>query len=137
MNITTLISDINWLAVAVASVSAFAIGGLWYSPVLFSKAWQKESKLTDQEIKNSNMVMIFGMTFVLMFISAVVLDIFIPREATATVGLVAGLLVGIGWVATSMGVNYLFARKSFRLYLIDAGYFVVLFAVMGLILGAW
>ena len=42
------------------------------------------------------------------------------------------------WKRTeSIGTNYLFARKSFRLFLIDSGYFVVFFVVMGAILGAW
>ena len=29
---------INYLAVLVAAVSTFVIGGLWYSPLLFQKA---------------------------------------------------------------------------------------------------
>ncbi len=137
MELSTLFSNIHWLAVLVASLAAFAIGSVWYSPLLFSKAWQKELKLSDFDIKNSNMIVIFGLTFVLMFISALILDLFLPRDSTALIGLIAGLLVSVGWIATALGVNYLFGRKSLKLYLIDAGYFVVVFAVMGLILGAW
>lgn len=137
MEITTIIGGIHWIAVLLASVAAFAIGSVWYSPVLFSKVWQKEVKLSDQDIKGSNMALIFGLAFVLMFISALVLDIFLPREATALIGMIAGLLVSVAWIATALGVNYLFARRSFKLFLIDAGYYVVFFAVMGLILGAW
>lgn len=137
MELSTLFSNIHWLAVLVASLAAFAIGSVWYSPLLFSKAWQKELKLSDFDIKNSNMIVIFGLTFVLMFISALILDLFLPRDSTALIGLIAGLLVSVGWIATALGVNYLFGRKSLKLYLIDAGYFVVFFAVMGLILGAW
>ena len=137
MDLSTLFSGFHWLAALVAALAAFALGALWYSPVLFSKTWQKEVKLSDEEIKSSNMAMIFGLAFVLMFIAAVVLELFIPKSASALVGLIAGLLVGLGWVATAFGVTYLFARKSLKLYLIDAGYFVVLFATMGLILGAW
>lgn len=137
MDLSTLFSNVNWLAVLVASLAAFAIGSVWYSPLLFSKAWQKELNLSDYDIKNSNMALIFGLAFILMFISALVLELFLPRESTALVGLVAGLLVSIGWIATALGVNYLFGRRSLKLYLIDAGYFVVFFAVMGLILGAW
>ncbi len=47
-----------------------------------------------------------------------------------------GFGVGLGFVATSVGVNYLFARKSFKLFLIDGGYWTVVYTVMGAIFGA-
>jgi hypothetical protein len=137
MDITTAFSTINWLSVIVASLAAFAIGSIWYSPVMFSKTWQKESNLTDYDLKNASMPVIFGSAFVLMFISAVLLDMFIGPGGTAGSGLVMGLVVSLGWIVTALGVNYLFGRKSITLFLIDAGYFVVFFAAMGLILGAW
>lgn len=34
--------SVNWFAVIVAAVGSFILGGLWYSPMLFSKRWQKE-----------------------------------------------------------------------------------------------
>lgn len=88
-------------------------------------------------MKKANMPLIFGTTFILNVIGAFVLDMFIGKDATLMTGLMAGLLVSLAWVATSLGINYLFARKSFTLYLIDAGYYVTFFAIMGIILGAW
>ena len=137
MDLQTAFSNINWLSVIVATVAAFIIGALWYSSVLFGKVWQKELGLSDEKIKNANMPVIFGTSFVLEFIAAFVLEMFIGSEANVTTGIIAGALVGIAWVATAIGTNYLFARKSFRLFLIDSGYFVLLFIVMGGILGAW
>lgn len=137
MDLSASFAEINWLSVIVATLAAFAIGGLWYSPVLYGKAWQKEIKLSDEEIKQANMGMIFGSSFVLNFVSAIVLELFIGSQATWSFGLIAGLFVGIGWIATSLGTNYLFARKSLKLFFIDAFYFIVYFAVMGIILGAW
>lgn len=137
MDLQTAFSNINWLSVIVATVAAFIIGALWYSSVLFGKVWQKELGLSDEKIKNANMSVIFGTSFVLEFIAAFVLEMFIGSEANVTTGIIAGALVGIAWVATAIGTNYLFARKSFRLFLIDSGYFVLLFIVMGGILGAW
>lgn len=83
------------------------------------------------------MPVIFGLAFLMEFIAALFLDMFIGTESTLWSGIIAGALVSIAWVATSFGTNYLFARKSFRLFLIDSGYFVVFFIVMGAILGAW
>ncbi len=137
MNLVLNFSDINWLSVIVSALAAFAIGGLWYSPVLFSKVWQREVKLSDEDIKDSNMAMIFGTTFVLNVIGAIALDMVIGVESTFMSGLCTGLYVSIVWIATSFGINYLYTRKSFKLYLIDAFYYIVFFSVMGAILGAW
>jgi hypothetical protein len=137
MDFGSAILTINWLSVILAALSAFVIGSLWYSPILFGKAWQEEIKLSDSDIKNANMPLIFGSSFVLNLIAAIVLAVFIGKGATAGFGAIAGFLIGIAWIATSLGINYLFARKSLKLYLIDAGYFVLFFPVMGLILGAF
>lgn len=48
----------------------------------------------------------------------------------------AGLAAGLGWVAMAFGVNYMFEGKSFKLWLINAGYNTVVFALVGLIIGA-
>ena len=42
-------ADINWLAVLVAAVSAFLLGGIWYGP-LFKHAWCREAGI-DPEAK--------------------------------------------------------------------------------------
>jgi hypothetical protein len=52
--------EINWLAVVVAAIACFLLGGLWYSPVLFGKAWQRETGLTDEKLRNGNMVKLFA-----------------------------------------------------------------------------
>lgn len=133
---TICFDSINWISVLVASLAAFAIGGLWYSPLLFNKVWQRELKISDEDIKSSNMALIFGTTFLLNVIGAVFLDMLIGPEACWMNGLVTGLLVALAWISTSIGINYLFGRKSLKLFLIDAGYFVVFYAIMGLILGS-
>ena len=50
------------------------------------------------------------------------------------IGIMTGLS-GLFWVATAYGVTYLFEQRPFRLWLINAGYYVVLYALMGTIIG--
>ena len=137
MEIFQFISHLNWFAIFIAAIVAFVAGSIWYSPLLFSKSWQKEVGLSSDDIKNANMGIIFSMSFILSLIISVLLALFIGPESTAINGMITGLLVSIGFVATSLGVNYLFARRSLKLFLIDAGYFVLFFMLIGLILGAW
>lgn len=136
--------DVNWLAVLAATIAAFAIGALWYSPVLFSRVWQREAKLSDEDISGANMPMLFGTTFVLAAIQAILFAAIVQgtlatAEADPEFGdtLIFALVVGVGWVATSFATGYLFERRSFTLWLINAGYNVALFLAFGLIIGLW
>jgi hypothetical protein len=129
--------ELNYLAILAASLSTFLIGGLWYSPAVFGKLWMKENGLKEEEMKNSNMVKIFGLAFVLGLISAINLAMFLGPESDPVMGAVWGFAAGFGWVATFVGTHYLFERKSFKLFLINAGYSVVALTVMGIILAAW
>ena len=128
--------SINYFAVIVAGLSAFIIGGLWYS-VLFAKAWMVENGFDDEKLKNGNMGLIFGGSFVFSLIISFVLVLFLGPERDAMMGAMAGFMAGLFWVATTMGITYLFERKSLKLFLINAGYHVITFTIMGLILGAW
>ena len=128
---------LNWLAVFAAALSTFLIGGIWYSPALFGKAWMKENGFTEESMKNSNMAKIFGLSFVLGLIASINLAMFLGPETNVGLGAFYGFLAGFGWVATFVGTHYLFERKSFRLFLINAGYSVVALTVMGIIIGAW
>ena len=74
---------IYWLAVLVAGISAFVIGGIWYSPGLFGNAWMKDSQLTEAAIKNGNKGKIFGFTALFSLVMAANLAMFLrPNEAT-------------------------------------------------------
>lgn len=128
---------VNWLAVFVASIIAFLLGGLWYSPKLFGKLWMQDVGLTEESAAEGNSAVIFGGSFVLIFIAATLLAYLLGSEGNWLLGLHTGFMIGIGWVATAYGVTYLFERRPMRLFFINAGYNVVLFAIMGTILGAW
>lgn len=43
MNFAFTFSDINWLSVIVSALAAFAVGGLWYSPVFSARYGKKKS----------------------------------------------------------------------------------------------
>jgi hypothetical protein len=127
--------DLNWLAVFLAALSAFLLGGLWYGP-LFGKRWQLLQGLSDEQMKDANMVLIFGGSFTLSLIAAVVFAMFLGRNPGLEFATAAGFGAGLAWVAASLGIHYLFARKPFGLWLIDGGYSTLQFTLYGAILGA-
>ncbi len=119
-----------------AAIAGFPIGMLWYGP-LFGKAWMAETGVTTERAKQANMVKIYGTTLLLNLVVATSLAMFIGPAADLQNGLFAGFMAGFTFVAMAFGVSYLFEFRSFRLWAINAGYQVVVFTVMGAILGIW
>lgn len=137
MDFTSVFANVNWLAVFSATVLAFVIGGLWYSPMLFFRAWLDGAGLSEEDAQQGHPAKIYGGAFVMTFIAATLLAVVIGHHRGLGYGIHWGLIVGLGWVATSFATNYLFERRSLKLWLVNAGYNVVLFVVMGAVIGLW
>ena len=129
-------ANVNILAVAVAALSSLLIGGVWFSPILFARAWQREAGLTDDQLRKGAGKAL-GSAFVLALIIALNLGMFLGRHAGIAWGAGAGALAGIGWATASLATVYLFERRSLILIVIDGGYLAVSYAVMGAIIGVW
>jgi Protein of unknown function (DUF1761) len=123
----------NLLAILVAAACGFLVGGIWYGP-LFGKTWQREIGLSDDEIKNSNMLKVYGTTFLFSVLSAVFLGHLLAHFDNGFRGtMMISVGIAIGFIAPAIGTNYLFGRKSGTLYFIDAGYWIAFYAAMGLV----
>jgi hypothetical protein len=129
--------EFNIWAALTAAVASFVLGGLWYSPALFARTWQREAGLSDEQLKNANMGMIFGLALVLSVIASVMFAIFLGPRPPIAFGLGAGFAAGLCWVSASFGINYLFERRSLKLFLINAGYHTLQFTLIGLIIALW
>lgn len=128
---------INHIAAAVCAVMSLVIGGLWWSPLFFAKAWQREAGLSDEQLAKANPAKTFGLTYIIALLMSYNLAFFLAAPGTTWQwGLAAGLLTSI-WVAGMFVVIALFEQRSLKYMLINCGYIVVYFAVIGLILGIW
>jgi hypothetical protein len=131
-----MLGSISWWSVLAATLSSFVIGGLWYGP-LFQKPWMQASGMTKEQGAKGNMALIFGGTFVLNLIVAAGIAVLLGSTRSLVLGMHTGLFSAFFFVATSLGVIYLFEQRSLKLWLVNAGYQVVIFTVMGAIIGAW
>ncbi len=127
--------QINWLAVMVAALSAFVLGGLWYGP-LFRQAWCREAGI-DPDAPTKHPRRVFGIAFVASFIAAAAFAWVIGPAPGLRMAVLDGLVAGLAIVAMSFGINYAFAQRSYKLWLIDGGYHTLQFALYGLIIGLW
>lgn len=129
--------SLNWLAIVVAAISAFVLGGLWYSPLMFVKRWMKETGITEESTKKANMIKIFGLAFLLSLMASFFLAMFLGPKAGAGFGAMAGFMAGLGWVFTFMGIHYLFESRTLAHFLINSTYSILSLTIMGLIIGVW
>lgn len=124
----------NIYAVLLAAVSSFLLGGLWYSPALFGRVWNREN---GGAVAPGHPAKVFGISLVFSVIAAAAFAGWLGPAPALDTALKAGALAGLGMVAASFGINYQFAQRSFTLWLVDGGYHTVQFLLFGLILGLW
>lgn len=126
--------DINWLAVVLAAIAAFVVGGIWYGP-LFGKAWMVAAGKTEEELKATNPGRVFGPAFVLALLSSFMLGHMFARFGQLPAHLYFMMSGGIAlaFVVPAIWTNYLFLRARLKLALIDGGYWLAFYLTMGLV----
>ena len=136
--------NLNWLAILVAAISTMILGFLWYSPLLFAKAWTREmgydpnDKAKMDEMKKSAGPAYAG-SFAASLLSAFTLALILHgmRAESLHFGMMASFHIWLGFVATVQFTGALFAKQSMKLFAINTGYQLVCFLAMGAILVLW
>ncbi|MDQ2736419.1 MAG: DUF1761 domain-containing protein [Pseudomonadota bacterium] len=127
----------NYPAIFLAALVSFVVGGAWYSPLLFAKAWMREAGLDEARLRSAKLGKVFALSFVCALVMAFNLAAFLGAKATLSFGAFAGFATGLGWVAMSLGVVYLFEQRSLKLWLINGGCQIVSYTLMGALIGGW
>ncbi|MBK7121317.1 MAG: DUF1761 domain-containing protein [Chitinophagaceae bacterium] len=133
---------LNWMAIAVAALAYFALGALWYSKVLFAKRWIADLKIdVNSPDAKKGMGIMFGGSLLMMFVQSLAIAIIANRLELIGAGWMSGLklgaLTGACFCAASVGVNYLYEKKPFSLFLINAGYAIVGNIIAAIIICSW
>lgn len=130
--------DVNFVAVAVAAVTTFVLGALWYSPALFGKAWVAAHGHTPEQIEamRKGARKAYGVSLVCYLVMAAAMGVLVTRIGVDTLigGLKLGALCWVGFAATIGLTAHMFSERRFATYLIDAGYQLVYLLVMGIVL---
>ncbi|HEY4694747.1 MAG TPA: DUF1761 domain-containing protein [Candidatus Nanoarchaeia archaeon] len=130
--------NVNWVEVVAAVVASMVIGYAWYSNLLFGKEWQALVGKSEADLK-ANASTAYGGTIVLGLITATIMSLIIEKTGAATYsdGAMVGAVVWLGFVATSAGVTTFFEGSRKKLWLINTGYQLVNYLVMGAIIAGW
>ena len=141
--------EVNYLAIVVSAVAAFAIGFVWHGP-LFGKTWAKlcgvdmsPEAIAKWKAEGKSMMKSYVLTIVGSLIMAYVLSHFITMAAAyfENPGIGRGLSTAFwAWLAFIAPVTLggvLWEGKSWKLWFINAGYYLVTLLAMGAILAGW
>ena len=159
--------EMNFLALAVAALATLVVGFIWYHPKVFGTAWMHATGLTQEELRKGNMLKIFGLTLLLAFMIAMVLQMLTIHQSgvysliggqvtdetlpsfhafmtdygaefrTFKHGAFQRFLTGLFFALPIIAINGLFEHKSAKYIFINAGYWIVSLTIMGAIICGW
>lgn len=129
-------ANLNFLAIGVATLGAFMVGGLWFGP-LFSKPWMAELGLSKENSGGRSMAVLFGWTLVLEAVIAFFLCHMLAHFGTMSLRSTMMISVGtaLGFITPAICINYLYQGRSVKLMAIECGHWIAVLAVMGLVFG--
>ena len=137
--------SINWLAVVACVLVSMVVGFLWFGPKTFFPVWWKAigKSETAGPGTTGSMGMTWGLIVLSSFIQATFMSLMVtalgstmPGGATLTSSATAGFILWFGFVASTSLANKLFADQL-KAWVLEAGNHLVVFVLMGAILGAW
>ncbi len=139
---------LNWLAILAAVIANIALGFMWYGPLL-GKVWMKEMKMPADSKPESGtmqrtMILMIGGSLLTAYVLAHGVQVWRPSTwhvgavaSSAMYGFFAGLFVWIGYYVPVLFAGVAWEGKSWKLFSINAGYYLVSLQVMGAILACW
>lgn len=120
--IEELFIDVNWAAVVIGAIAAFALGALWYSPKMFGAKWSEGVGLSPGNMGSTMPAMIAQ--GVGTFLLAWVIGITETTDALAFAILIALTM------ATLIKANGLWTNKSKYAIIVESGFILAMVVVM-------
>jgi len=129
---------INWIGVLAAWVAGWLAQGIWY--MVLGRPWMAALGWTDAEINSGRRRMPVGpmlVSVVAELIMALMLAGIVGHLGgpSIAIGAISGVLVWFGFVLTTISVNNAFQRRPVMLTVIDAGGWLAVLLVQGVVLG--
>lgn len=156
----------NLYAILVAALVTLVVGFVWYNPKVFGTVWMKETGMTDEKARQSNMLKVFGLTIFYSLMLSFIMPALVIHQMgalgmiggdpslakpsyeafladygmafrTFKHGALHGFMSGVFIALPITSINGLFEQKSWKYMLITAGYWIVSMTIMGGIICGW
>lgn len=140
MDFSGALGNLNWWAVLVSIGAVMLVGALWYSNLLFGKAWVASAGKTRLDLQQGrSMLWLMLTTFV--WTALIVITIGLLEQFIGIIGwydgIGLGLLVGFGLVVSTSTIHSLFENKWNSLVWITAGHNILICVIPAVILASW
>ncbi len=132
------LNEVNWLAAIISALVGYGLGAAWYMSL--AKPWMAAVGLSEEDIKGPD-----GKQSPMPFVIAAIANLVIAAllygvlvhvgDFSVRRGLMSGLMIWLGFVATTQAVNYAYQMRPLRLWVIDTGYWLINLTAQGAILG--
>jgi uncharacterized protein DUF1761 len=122
--------DVNLWAVLVGIIASGVLGALWYSPWLFLGSWTRAAGR-----KPAQGPAVYAVTLLTAIIAAAGFGWWAGPEPSLEEAVLDGFVVGLFFSASPLGLHYAFAGRPLTLWLIDGGFQVVRFVLLGVVFG--
>jgi fatty acid desaturase len=132
-------TGVNYWAILVAGAAYFILGALWYSPVIFGKAWTQAVGKSKEELQKGSS----ALKMIWAFVGSLVIAYGLARilswtgSYSLTDAVVVSLLAAICFLVTVIGISDSMEVRPMKLYLINIFYNIIGFCIMGIIIGVW
>ena len=128
--------QINWIAVLVTALLGLLVQALWYAPKVFGGVWKELEGMRGEQKQDMGALALAAFCSLLM---AFALEGFMNYFGSQTFaqGLLAGAQIWMGFVATTFLVDYRFAKRPWKLTMINLGHSLLSLGLMGGVLAVW
>lgn len=135
--ITDYFSELNWLAILVATIAWFAFSAIWYSIPPLSKAWQEAARVDPNE--GGNFVLIMVQTFLTYLITTIVVALLVVGLDTSDLagGIVLGAMLGLGFGMAGAKVVQMYETRARGYWLINGLNSIIAMSIVAAILAVW
>jgi hypothetical protein len=127
-------AGMNYSAILVAAVAAFAWGAAYY--MTLSKPWLAAVGLTEPNRSPAPFILSFFALVVMAFVLSGSVAHLGPGQVTLKNGIISGAILWAGFVVTTVFVNNAYPGRKYMLSVIDSAHWLGVLVIQGAIIGA-
>ena len=129
--------NVFYIPELIGIAASLLLGALWYSPKFLGEIWRKSHGFPQEKLKYSPIFLAGALlvSIITVIVLSELLNLYHSHSHKTAIYL--GFLFWLGFVATSHFSGVIWAKKPFKVYLIDVGYLLLMILMNALILSMW
>jgi hypothetical protein len=136
------IGQLNWLAVILGSVIYFALGAVWFTPLLFGRQWQSSIGWAASQRPPQMKPSAYLLPALAYVVAAIATGLLAAATGSDTLfeGIVLGIVIGVGYAVTLTAVEAVFdpnKPQPWTWFGISASYHFIGLLIVAVLVSVW